>query len=103
MLTVHMQLDLNRSTREGLGQFRSTAHMLVPLVEKFPDRVSISLYRTPKLKGIMSGIVPARYNEGWGTWHAKIYAADDEVLLSGCVFLLLLLYIFLLKYDLAQI
>ncbi|KAF9506815.1 hypothetical protein BS47DRAFT_1333634 [Hydnum rufescens UP504] len=83
MLTVHMQLDFNRSTREGPGQFRSTAHMLVPLVEKFPDRVSISLYRTPKLKGIMSRIVPARYNEGWGTWHAKIYAADDEVLLSG--------------------
>lgn len=85
MLTLHMQLDLNRSTREGPGQFRSTAHMLTPLVEKFPGRVLVSLYRTPKLKGIMSKIVPSRFNEGWGTWHAKIYAADDEVLISGCV------------------
>ncbi|KAK7031167.1 CDP-diacylglycerol--glycerol-3-phosphate 3-phosphatidyltransferase [Paramarasmius palmivorus] len=31
----------------------------------------------------MAKIVPPRFNEGWGTWHAKIYGADDDVMISG--------------------
>lgn len=31
----------------------------------------------------MEKIVPARYDEGWGTWHGKWYGADDEVIISG--------------------
>lgn len=31
----------------------------------------------------MAKIVPPRFNEGWGTWHAKIYGSDDEVMISG--------------------
>ena len=31
----------------------------------------------------MSKIVPRRFDEGWGTWHAKIYGVDDETMISG--------------------
>ncbi|KAH8106954.1 hypothetical protein BXZ70DRAFT_997834 [Cristinia sonorae] len=79
-LQLHMQLDLNRSTRPGPG---STAFLLLPLLKEYPDRVHISLFRSPNLKGIMAKLVPPRYNEGWGTWHPKIYGVDDEVMISG--------------------
>lgn len=75
-----MQLDLNRSTRPGPG---STASLLAPLLKEYPDRVHITMFRSPKLKGLMAKIVPPRYNEGWGTWHPKIYGVDDEVMISG--------------------
>jgi CDP-diacylglycerol--glycerol-3-phosphate 3-phosphatidyltransferase len=31
----------------------------------------------------MEKIVPERFDEGWGTWHAKWYGVDDEVIISG--------------------
>ena len=79
-LQVRLHLDLNRSTRPGPG---STARLLLPLLRDFPDRLHVSLFRSPKLKGLMAKVVPPRFNEGWGTWHPKIYGADDELLLSG--------------------
>ncbi|KAL0946472.1 hypothetical protein HGRIS_012689 [Hohenbuehelia grisea] len=79
-LEVVLQLDLNRSTRPGKS---STAHILLPLLREFPERVHVSLFRSPKLSGIMARFVPPRFNEGWGTWHAKIYGADNDVLISG--------------------
>lgn len=79
-LILRMHLDLNRSTRPGPD---SPAHTLLPLLNEFPDRVRISLFRSPKLKGVLAKLVPPRFNEGWGTWHPKIYGVDDEVLISG--------------------
>ncbi|TFK94834.1 hypothetical protein K466DRAFT_475480 [Polyporus arcularius HHB13444] len=79
-LHVYLHLDLNRSTRPGPG---STARILLPLLQEHPDRVHVSLFRSPKLKGIMARLVPPRFNEGWGTWHPKIYGADDTILISG--------------------
>ncbi|KAI0797447.1 hypothetical protein C8Q75DRAFT_738076 [Abortiporus biennis] len=79
-LQLRMHLDLNRSTRPGPS---STANILLPLLKDFPDRVHISMFRSPKLKGVMAKVVPPRFNEGWGTWHPKIYGADDELLISG--------------------
>ena len=77
-------LDYNRSTRPTRGPGpASTAHMLLPLIERFGDRVDVWLYRTPKLRGLAERIVPPRFNEGWGTWHAKYYAVDDDVVLTG--------------------
>lgn len=58
-------------------------HMLMPLLEKYGASVDIWLYRTPKLSGVLERIVPPRFNEGWGTWHAKYYCVDDDVVLSG--------------------
>jgi CDP-diacylglycerol--glycerol-3-phosphate 3-phosphatidyltransferase len=79
-LHVYLQLDLNRSTRPGPS---STAHIIQPLLQNFPDRVHVSLFRSPKLRGLIAKIVPPRFNEGWGTWHAKVYGADNEVMISG--------------------
>lgn len=79
-LRIHLLLDYNRSTRPGS---ESTARILLPLLNKFPDRIRISLFRSPKLKGLMAKLVPPRFNEGWGTWHPKIYGVDTEVMLSG--------------------
>jgi CDP-diacylglycerol--glycerol-3-phosphate 3-phosphatidyltransferase len=33
----------------------------------------------------MAKIVPRRFDEGWGTWHAKVYGFDDDVIISGLV------------------
>ncbi|TFK69949.1 CDP-diacylglycerol-glycerol-3-phosphate 3-phosphatidyltransferase [Pluteus cervinus] len=79
-LKVYLQLDLNRSTRPGPS---STARILVPLLKAHPNRVHVSMFRSPHLRGVMAKVVPPRFNEGWGTWHAKIYGADDEVVISG--------------------
>lgn len=77
-------LDYNRSTRPGKGPGpASSVDMLMPLLERFGDRVDVWLYRSPKLKGLLEHIVPPRFNEGWGTWHAKYYAVDNDVMLSG--------------------
>ncbi|KAK4686455.1 hypothetical protein P7C73_g3679, partial [Tremellales sp. Uapishka_1] len=78
-------LDYHRSTRLSPSETlpHSTAHMLLPLIEEFPDRVEAWFFRSPKLKGLLEKIVPARYDEGWGTWHGKWYGVDDEVILSG--------------------
>ncbi|KAF8626104.1 hypothetical protein AX17_006600 [Amanita inopinata Kibby_2008] len=79
-LQLFLQLDLNRSTRPGPS---STAKILLPLLRDFPSRVHVSMFRSPALRGLAAKIVPPRFNEGWGTWHAKIYGVDNEVLISG--------------------
>ncbi|KAK7006176.1 CDP-diacylglycerol--glycerol-3-phosphate 3-phosphatidyltransferase [Favolaschia claudopus] len=79
-LQIHMLFDLNRSTRPGP---HSTVKLLAPLVAQYPDRVHVSFFRSPSLRGILAKFVPPRFNEGWGTWHAKIYGVDDEVMISG--------------------
>ncbi|KAH9852718.1 hypothetical protein C2E23DRAFT_824988 [Lenzites betulinus] len=79
-LHIYLHLDLNRSTRPGAD---STAQTLLPLLREHPDRVHVSLFRSPKLKGLMARLVPPRFNEGWGTWHPKVYGADDSLVISG--------------------
>jgi CDP-diacylglycerol---glycerol-3-phosphate 3-phosphatidyltransferase len=81
-LNLYLTLDLNRSTRPGPS---STVEYVLPLLREFPDRVHISVFRSPKLRGLFAKLVPPRFNEGWGTWHAKIYGADDDVMISGYV------------------
>ncbi|KAF8150104.1 hypothetical protein B0H34DRAFT_666620 [Crassisporium funariophilum] len=79
-LDLHFLLDINRSTRPGPS---STSKILLPLLREFPSRVEVSMFRSPSLRGILSRLVPPRFNEGWGTWHAKIYGVDDDVMISG--------------------
>ncbi|WWD17955.1 hypothetical protein CI109_102400 [Kwoniella shandongensis] len=84
-LRVAFILDYNRSTRLSTSSTLppSTAHLLLPLVQQYQDRCEVWLFRSPKLRGLMEKIVPARYDEGWGTWHGKWYGVDDEVIISG--------------------
>ncbi|KAJ3515139.1 hypothetical protein NLJ89_g1949 [Agrocybe chaxingu] len=79
-LQLNLLLDLNRSTRPGPD---STARILLPLLQEFPSVGHISMFRSPSLRGILAKIVPPRFNEGWGTWHAKIYGSDDSIMISG--------------------
>ncbi|XP_006459614.1 hypothetical protein AGABI2DRAFT_184234 [Agaricus bisporus var. bisporus H97] len=79
-LHAYFHLDLHRSTRPGAS---STAKLLLPLLTTFPSRVHVSMFRSPSLRGLMAKIVPPRFNEGWGTWHAKIYGVDNDVIISG--------------------
>lgn len=80
-VTLDLHLDMLRSTRP---ETPSTAEYLLPLIDTFgADRVRIHLFRSPKLKGLLSRLVPRRFDEGWGTWHAKVYAIDDDVIVSG--------------------
>jgi CDP-diacylglycerol---glycerol-3-phosphate 3-phosphatidyltransferase len=41
------------------------------------------MYHTPNLTGLRKRLVPKRVNEGWGLQHMKLYAIDDEIILSG--------------------
>ncbi|KAH7107584.1 hypothetical protein BKA62DRAFT_683836 [Auriculariales sp. MPI-PUGE-AT-0066] len=79
-LKVQIHLDFLRSTRPGDTE---SLRRLAGIVRDFPDRMTVSLFRSPKLKGLLSRVVPPRFDEGWGTWHAKMYGVDDQVLLSG--------------------
>ncbi|KAG1723708.1 hypothetical protein EDB19DRAFT_348034 [Suillus lakei] len=79
-LHLYLNLDYNRSTRPGPS---SPILSLLPLLRNHEHRVHISLFRSPKLSATMAKVVPPRFNEGWGTWHAKIYGSDDDVMISG--------------------
>jgi CDP-diacylglycerol--glycerol-3-phosphate 3-phosphatidyltransferase len=81
-LHLHLTLDYNRSTRPGPD---SPVLALLPLLRAHASRVHVSLFRSPYLSGPVSALVPPRFNEGWGTWHPKIYGADDDVIISGSV------------------
>ncbi|KAG8747557.1 CDP-diacylglycerol--glycerol-3-phosphate 3-phosphatidyltransferase [Ceratobasidium sp. 414] len=81
-LELVIQVDALRSTRPSKTQ-TSPVHLLLPLIEAYPDRVKVHLFRSPKLNGLLRHVVPRRFDEGWGTWHAKVYLVDDQVLLSG--------------------
>lgn len=78
-------LDYHRSTRLTPSDSHppSTAHLLLPLIEEFGDRVEVWMYRSPNLRGLLERIVPERYDEAWGTWHGKWYCVDDEAIMSG--------------------
>jgi hypothetical protein len=43
------------------------------------------MFQSPSLRGLLAKLVPPRFKEGWGTWHAKIYGVDDDVMISGWV------------------
>lgn len=78
-------VDYHRSSREPYPT-PSTASILYPLVRDFPGRVEAWFYRSPKLSGLKELVVPRRWDEGYGTWHSKIYGGDEEVIISGCVY-----------------
>jgi len=83
-LKLTLLVDYHRSSREPYPT-PSTASILYPLVRDFPGRVEAWFYRSPKLSGLMELVVPRRWDEGYGTWHSKIYGGDEEVIISGFV------------------
>jgi CDP-diacylglycerol--glycerol-3-phosphate 3-phosphatidyltransferase len=79
---VSILVDALRGTRETPEP--SCASLLAPLINEFgADRVDVRMYHTPNLTGIRKRLIPKRINEGWGLQHMKLYAFDDEIMLSG--------------------
>ncbi|KAF5366095.1 hypothetical protein D9757_012707 [Collybiopsis confluens] len=78
--------DLTAELSQNLPRFTVPADGILVLAQP-SEFYSILLapvnMSSPSLRGIMAKIVPPRFNEGWGTWHAKIYGADDDLIISG--------------------
>ena len=80
-LQLFVLVDALRSTREG-PNVASGASTLAALHRDFPEQVSIHLWQTPKL-GFIMRMLGKRFNEGAGLQHMKVYACDDDVIISG--------------------
>ena len=84
-LAVAVQLDLCRSTRtasHGSTAYMSSAHLLLELIRAVPS-ADVGLTLMPQQRGLAGRMLPARLVEGAGVFHAKAYAFDDDVILSG--------------------
>ncbi|KAN0022834.1 hypothetical protein ACTFIU_005575 [Dictyostelium citrinum] len=81
-LKIHILLDGLRGTRIGVDK-ESSATILDELLNLYSDRVTISMYHTPDLNGILKKVLPPRINETIGVQHIKTYVFDDDLLLSG--------------------
>jgi CDP-diacylglycerol---glycerol-3-phosphate 3-phosphatidyltransferase len=84
-LEVSILTDALRGTRESPDA--SCASLLASLIAEHGDRVQVSMFHTPNLTGWRKKFIPKRLNEGWGLQHMKLYGFDDEIMLSGYVFL----------------
>jgi len=81
-LTVSLLTDALRGTREAPNP--SCASLLASLITEFgPQRVEVRMFHTPNLTGVRKSVLPKRINEGWGLQHMKLYAIDDEIIMSG--------------------
>ena len=86
-LRVSILTDALRGTRETPKP--CCASLLAPLVEEFGEQqVELRVFHTPNLTGLRKQVVPRRINEGWGLQHMKLYAFDDELIMSGYVWYL---------------
>jgi len=78
-IRVSILLDYMRGSR-GVKNSRT---MLLPLLKEFPSSVTVALFHTPKLRGIVRRLLPERYNETFGVNHIKAYIFDDTIVISG--------------------
>uniref|UniRef100_A0A8B9S0M2 CDP-diacylglycerol--glycerol-3-phosphate 3-phosphatidyltransferase n=1 Tax=Accipiter nisus TaxID=211598 RepID=A0A8B9S0M2_9AVES len=78
-LKVSILLDYTRGSR---GR-KNSRTMLIPLLQRFPEQVRVSLFHTPNLRGLLRLLIPERFNETIGLQHIKVYLFDDNVILSG--------------------
>uniref|UniRef100_A0A8C8Z501 CDP-diacylglycerol--glycerol-3-phosphate 3-phosphatidyltransferase n=1 Tax=Prolemur simus TaxID=1328070 RepID=A0A8C8Z501_PROSS len=78
-LKVSILLDFTRGSR---GR-KNSRTMLLPLLQRFPEQVRVSLFHTPNLRGLLRLLIPERLNETIGLQHIKVYLFDNNVILSG--------------------
>lgn len=64
---------------------KNSRTMLLPLLQRFPEQVRVSLFHTPNLRGLLRLLIPERFNETIGLQHIKVYLFDNNVILSGWV------------------
>ncbi|EPY86793.1 phosphatidylglycerophosphate synthase-like protein [Camelus ferus] len=65
------------------GGRKNSRTMLLPLLQRFPEQVRVSLFHTPNLRGLLRLLIPERFNETIGLQHIKVYLFDNSVILSG--------------------
>lgn len=80
-LKVNILIDFTRGTRGEASQI-SSKQILLQLLRQSTN-TSLSLYHTPKLRGLKKRVIPDRWNELIGLQHMKIYVADQTVIISG--------------------
>ncbi|XP_052611861.1 CDP-diacylglycerol--glycerol-3-phosphate 3-phosphatidyltransferase, mitochondrial isoform X3 [Peromyscus californicus insignis] len=78
-LKVSILLDFTRGSR---GR-KNSRTMLLPLLQRFPEHVRVSLFHTPNLRGLLRLLIPERFNETIGLQHIKVYLFDNNIILSG--------------------
>ncbi|XP_038402368.1 CDP-diacylglycerol--glycerol-3-phosphate 3-phosphatidyltransferase, mitochondrial isoform X2 [Canis lupus baileyi] len=78
-LKVSILLDFTRGSR---GR-KNSRTMLLPLLQRFPEQVRVSLFHTPNLRGLLRLLIPERFNETIGLQHIKVYLFDNNIILSG--------------------
>ncbi|KAJ8377681.1 hypothetical protein AAFF_G00255260 [Aldrovandia affinis] len=78
-LQISILLDHTRGSR---GK-RNSRSMLLPLLQRFPAHMRVSLYHTPDLRGVLRLLVPQRFNETIGVQHIKVYLFDNSLIMSG--------------------
>jgi len=79
LLKVQVVFDGTRTRRPSL-EGNNTLDLLKPLTEKFGNRVTISLFSLPAPSTTR---LPSPADEVLGVFHCKVFAIDDEVLISG--------------------
>ena len=57
----------------------SARSLLLPLVQEFPDRVTVALYTTPNTLGGLSRLLPDRWNEIAGVQVYNNYTRDGKI------------------------
>lgn len=80
-LQVNILIDFTRGTRGEKNQ--TSSKKLLQQLLNTSTNTSLSLYHTPKLRGIKKRVMPNRWNELIGLQHMKIYVADHTVIISG--------------------
>ncbi|KAH6942090.1 hypothetical protein HPB50_000665 [Hyalomma asiaticum] len=92
---IRVLLDYTRGSR---GEINSRT-LLMPLLQEFgapststgdhsehvepSSQVQVALYHSPRLRGLIRWLLPARWNETLGLSHLKVYLFDDTLILSG--------------------
>jgi CDP-diacylglycerol--glycerol-3-phosphate 3-phosphatidyltransferase len=80
-LRVKVLLDYSR----GLRGEKNSKTMLQHLISRYTSeqRMNLSLYHTPSLRGVIKKLLPERTNETIGVFHMKMYLFDNNLIISG--------------------
>lgn len=77
-LSINILLDFTRGSR-----YESNSRtVLLPLINE-NNKLKVSLYHTPALRGLLKKYVPHRWNELMGLQHMKLYIFDNTLIISG--------------------
>ena len=88
-LKLRIVVDKNRGTRPAPKTGASTASICSRLQGTFPGNVSVNFFEMPaaatvtNARSVVESLFPSRLNEVFRTFHLKIYAFDDNVIVTG--------------------